>query len=116
MLIVTTEYFATRLKERRELLKLSQEDLADMIRSSQKQVSQWEAGKITPRTDSLLRLAEALQTTPNYLLGLTDEPERGAEGRGLSDREQQLLEIFRKLPDRQRELLEFARIMSNPRD
>ena len=59
---------ATRLKERRKRLGLSQSALASAAGVSQPTVANWENGGHTPRPDALERLASALDTDPTWLL------------------------------------------------
>ena len=66
--------FANKLKELREIKKLSQEDLAKLCQVSTKTISRYELGQSKPRyrkTNDLL--AEHLDTTHDYLV--TDEDE-----------------------------------------
>lgn len=57
-----------RLKERRKELKLTQQDVADSVSVSKTAVVFWEKGENIPKHESLLLLANALQTTPEWLL------------------------------------------------
>lgn len=59
-----------RIKERRELLNLSMEALAALVGVKAWQtVQQWEKeGGTAPKRDRLAKVAEALKTTPEYLL------------------------------------------------
>jgi len=108
------EKLFTRIRERREALDLNQDVLADMVGTNQRQISQWELGKARPRADFVIALANALETAPNYLLGLTNDPDPAAPPTTLTAEEEELLRAFRRLPNRQRELLDIVRIMSNP--
>ena len=103
-----------RIRYIRESKHLSQSELAELIGTNQQQVSYWETGKYSPQADFVIQLAHVLQTTPNYLLGFTDDPAPGAPPAKLTDEEQELLDTYRKLPNRQRELMRFARFISNP--
>lgn len=64
-----------RIKKRRKELGLSAEDLANEIGKSRATVYKYEKGDIEnlPHT-TLIPLAEALRTTPEYLLGWEDDP------------------------------------------
>lgn len=64
----------TRLKARREALGLSQIELARVVGVERGSIWSWESGGKIPRQPTLLRLASALQTTTDYLLGATDDP------------------------------------------
>lgn len=69
-----------RIQERRKALSLSQEDLAEVIGTNQKQISKYETGKNDPTGDVLIALADALDTTVDYLLGRTNTPDRPLRG------------------------------------
>lgn len=103
-----------RIQERREALQISQNELSELIGTHQQQVSRWESGLSRPRADFLASLAETLQTTPNYLLGFTHDPDPAAEPTTLTAEEQELLDTYRQLPNRQRELMRFVRFISHP--
>lgn len=69
-----------RIRERREQLGLSMQALAARVGVSAWQtVQQWEKedGGTAPKRERLKRVAEALETTPEYLLCLTDDAQRG---------------------------------------
>lgn len=85
-----------RMFARRKQLKISQQDLAEQIESDQRQVSRYENGVNAPTADVLFRIAVALNTTTDYLLGLTDYPERDVRGRGdLTEDEKDIIEMLR---------------------
>jgi transcriptional regulator with XRE-family HTH domain len=54
------EWFASRLKELRERVGLSQKELADKARLSHRAISHWEQGVRQPRWSNVVALAEAL--------------------------------------------------------
>lgn len=56
-----------RIKDLREKLGLSMEQLADRIPVSWQTVQQWENGKTAPKRARLEAVAKALNTTPEYL-------------------------------------------------
>lgn len=62
-----------RLKELRQNLRLTQDDIADAVDTTRKTVSSWEKGAI-PNGESLAKLAKTLNTSADFLLGLTDDP------------------------------------------
>lgn len=64
-----------RIRERRKNIKITQGELASMTNRTTQVISNWERGytPVIPH-DDLLELAIALETTPNYLLGITDDP------------------------------------------
>lgn len=66
--------FANKVKELRELKKLTQEDLAKLCKVSTKTISRYELGESKPRHRKTYDLlAEHLDTTHDYLV--TDEDE-----------------------------------------
>lgn len=93
---------SNRIRQRRIELNLSQEDLAFMIGSHQRQVSRYETGANGPTSDVLLSLAKALQTTPDWLLDV--------ESSGLDPSEQMLIALYRsKDTGRQHSIIEVAK-------
>ncbi|HUF72861.1 MAG TPA: helix-turn-helix transcriptional regulator [Gammaproteobacteria bacterium] len=64
--------FAKRLQERRRALDLSQEGLAKKAKLQSTAVSHFETGGRKPSFDNLRHLADALETTVDYLMGRTD--------------------------------------------
>lgn len=64
-----------RIKQRRIDLDISAEDLSDMIGKSRATIYRYENGDIKNMPTTVLEpLAEALRTTPEYLMGWTDDP------------------------------------------
>ena len=72
--------FGDKLKARREEKGLSQDDVADFFGEnfSRQAVSKWERGLSVPDAGMLVRIAGALDTTVNDLLG-EEEPEQGRD-------------------------------------
>lgn len=65
-----------RLTQARNNAALTQEELGDMIGASSQQISAYEHGKREPFPYIIIKLAEALGTTTDWLLGLSDKPQR----------------------------------------
>ncbi|WP_018132709.1 helix-turn-helix domain-containing protein [Effusibacillus pohliae] len=63
-----------RLKYVREKRNMSQLRVAQAIGISNVQLSRYEADERKPDPETLKKLAEFYETTTDYLLGLTDEP------------------------------------------
>lgn len=64
-----------RIKARRKELGLSAEEVAEIIGVSPATVYRYESAAImNMKTDKLQPIAEALRTTPAYLMGWTDDP------------------------------------------
>lgn len=101
-----------RLKSRRLQLAMSQEDVALIADITQGQVSRYERGVITPPADILARLALALKTSTDWLSGLSNEVNEVSAKMDISDREMELLRIYRKKsPETQQKLLDIARML-----
>jgi DNA-binding XRE family transcriptional regulator len=65
----TTDAFARRLRELRHGANLSQRQLAERIGVAQSAVWQWEHGKMHPSLYNIIGLIDALNSSPNELLG-----------------------------------------------
>lgn len=64
--------FSKRLKELRLEKNQTQQELADKIGINRGAYSNWENGKREPSFSKLIELSKLLNTTPNYLLGISD--------------------------------------------
>lgn len=62
------ETLGDRIRLRRKSLQLTQKQLAQQVKVSHVAISQWEKEETLPRGENLLRLAEALDCTPAYLI------------------------------------------------
>lgn len=97
-----------RISDRRKNLGISQEELAYRLRTNQRQISRYENAQNDPTVKVLLAIAEALNTTPAWLLGFDDDP----ESPDLSEDERTLIERYRSKDRTQKEkLLEIAKIL-----
>lgn len=56
-----------RIKEFRKKKKISQSDIADIMKVKQNTISQWENENRTPNIRQVLKLAEILETTVESL-------------------------------------------------
>lgn len=105
-------YITRRIKERRKALKLNQGDLAELSGLSQAQISRYETGENEPTADALVRLATVLQTTSDYLIGLSNQYSPTPDESNLNENERALIEIYRSKPlDGQARLLDVARVV-----
>jgi transcriptional regulator with XRE-family HTH domain len=85
-----------RISQLRKELKMTQEELAFKIGTSQRQVSFYETGKNEPTANVLNALADALNTTADYLLGRTEIVERPLRGSGdFDDVEREMVRLLR---------------------
>ena len=63
-----------RIKDLRNALKLTQKDLAEKVGITYIQIGRYEKKKAAPSSDVLQRIADALNTTADYLMnGTSDE-------------------------------------------
>lgn len=68
------DIFKTRLKATRTAKKLNQPQLAKIINSTDRNVSNYETGYSLPSIKVLYDISVGLSTSADYLLGLTDNP------------------------------------------
>jgi transcriptional regulator with XRE-family HTH domain len=61
-----------RIRERREYIKLSQAELGKIIGVGHSTISNYESGYSAPDPETLKYIANALETTTDYLLGNVD--------------------------------------------
>jgi len=67
--------FSKRLKEVRDRKGLTQEDIANAIKSQKSTISMYEKGNRRPSHDMIIKIAEYLNVSADYLMGLTDNPD-----------------------------------------
>ncbi len=87
---------ATRLKQARTFRSYTQQQLAELIDSTQQQIVKWENGLNTPNAEALMRLATVLGCTTDWLLGLVEHPADHLQMQDLSSEEWQLLNLYRR--------------------
>jgi transcriptional regulator with XRE-family HTH domain len=92
-----------RIAERRKLLKVSQEELADRIGTNQRQISRYERDENNPTGDVLVKIADTLDTTTDWILGRTEIADRLMRGQGdLTDDEVEILRLIRRNPEKRK--------------
>lgn len=64
-----------RIRQAREHAGLTQEKLAETIGVSRTAISRWESGEIDPTIDHLIHLAQQLNVSADYLLGISGKAE-----------------------------------------
>jgi transcriptional regulator with XRE-family HTH domain len=84
-----------RLREVRQIRQLSQADLAERVGVSHQQIYRYESGDNDPTAEVLMALAQALEVTSDYLLGLVDRPTVTLSEQELSPMERRLLQAIR---------------------
>ncbi len=99
--------FSERLKKLRKQTQLTQVDVAEKLGISQPAYASWERGVKKPTQENLVKIAQILNVSVDYLVGNSEETEGDLENiellfrmnsMGLTDEEK---EIFKK------ELIEF---------
>lgn len=77
------QQFAERLRKTRDRQGLSQRDLAERSGLTPAAISQLESGQREPTFSTIVRLAAALKTSPNDLMGIGDTEALDPSLRGL---------------------------------
>lgn len=95
--------FSKRLKYMRKLRNLSQEELGKKINSTKGTISNYENEYSTPSNEVLKDLADVLDTTTDYLLGRSDDPQLTEKQERMIDKEtQEILDLLNQLPEEER--------------
>lgn len=102
-----SEGMAQRIKDLRREKGLTLEQVADRVGVGKSTVRKWETGMIANmKRDKIASLAEALGTTPAYLMGWSESEEKiSPEEIKLTEGEKMLLDLFRLVPEDQQELV-----------
>jgi transcriptional regulator with XRE-family HTH domain len=102
----------SRIRSRRESLGMSQDDLASkMGYKDRSTIAKIEAGVNDITQSKIIAFATALQTTPAYLMGWTDEPYLYEKNAGpktedsQSPLDKQLIELLHLVSDDQKKML-----------
>ena len=109
--VVDTEIFVARMRTLMELKGLSSSELADQSDLARSTLTQFLAGNTKPSADALVKLADMLDASIDYLLGRSDESELADLLRHVKIVE--LVRMFAQLsvPDQQR-VSEMIRLMA----
>ena len=106
-----------KIRELRKEKKLTQTDLAKRLNTTTSNVSGWECGKWQPDNDTLIRLAEILNVSVDYLLGrddiTTEERAVGASATkkiSITPIEDDMLYVFREVGKKRGEAAQRALI------
>jgi len=87
--------FAQRLKAIRELRRHSQASLAEQLNVAPQQIYRLETGKHSPTSETVIQLAQLLDVTTDYLLGLSDDMNGRRFPSELTPEERVVLEAMR---------------------
>lgn len=79
-----------RLKELIKEKGITQKFIADKLGRKPSIFQAWRNGSSTPNVDQIKIIAEILQTTPQYLLGQTDEKNPTTQGDGVNENDELL--------------------------
>lgn len=66
------DIFRERLKELRKSANLSQKQLADILKTNNSSLCDWERGRSEPCLETLVNMAMFFNVSIDYLLGLED--------------------------------------------
>lgn len=95
-----------RLKELREEIGYSQTQVANAIKTNQRNIGRWENGENEPTSSFIVKLADFFNVSTDCLLGREDFENINGKILPVMDKEtQELLKIFEILNQRQRERL-----------
>ncbi len=92
----TKVFQGERLRMIREQRGLNQQQLAAIVQSGPNQIGRYESGEADPSPGHLRRLAQALNVTTDYLLGLSDRPDVPLTEEQLSPDERRFLAALRR--------------------
>lgn len=63
--------FANRLKQARKAHKMTQVHLSELLSVDRRVYNRWERGASVPQLNSVIKIAQVLQTSVDMLLGIT---------------------------------------------
>ena len=89
--------FAIRVKELRTENLLTQKQLAEKIKCTQSNISEWEKGTVEPKATALTQLANLFNVSTDFLLGRTDEFGTNIISSSHTLRETELITMFRQM-------------------
>ena len=97
---------AQRIRQRRLALQLSQEELAEAIQTVQATISRYERGENDPTAEVLAALARALNTSSDWLLGLSENVNLPVQVQAdLNELERTALEALRSSPPAKQDII-----------
>lgn len=75
--------FPIRLRQARKRKKLTQRQVAEKLGVSAPTVTRWERGHVEPDTEAIKKLSEILDVSVDYLMGVSDIPEKPNENKDI---------------------------------
>ena len=89
-----------KIRSLRKAQGLTLEDVAKIVGVGKSTVRKWETGYIeNMRRDKIAKLAEALHTTPAYLMGWEDEQKSESQAPALVNDDPELTELLERVRD-----------------
>ena len=89
-----------KIRELRLARKMTLEQVADIVGVGKSTVRKWETGMIANmKRDKIALLAQALGTTPAYLMGWKEEEPTEPKVVALSEYEQLMIDLLRRVPE-----------------
>ena len=96
------------LKKIRNEKNITQVRLSIAAEVSQETISAYESGKAMPSVDTLIKIADFLDVSIDYLLGRTDNP---LVNTSIKNNDNEIINIFNKLNKEQKEdVIKYAKI------
>ena len=99
---------AQKIKDLRQQRGMTLEEVATIVGVGKSTVRKWETGMIANmKRDKIAKLAQALGTTPAYLMGWEEDKEEknSPDQIKLTEGEELLLKLFRQIPEENRALV-----------
>ena len=98
--IITSKEIGEKIKKRRRELKLSQEELAEILDVTYQQIQRYENGTNKLNVENIQMVAEALSMPLSYFFESYNSPLITEEKSShLSSKEKNLLKLFKKIKD-----------------
>ncbi|MDT2867519.1 helix-turn-helix domain-containing protein [Lactococcus lactis] len=82
---MSMEYFGSRLKALRKSAGMTQVELANKLQLASGTISAYEQGLKYPSIEVLIKICDILNTSSDYLLGITSDLSSKMELKGLTD-------------------------------
>lgn len=92
--------FGEKLRQSRQIKKMTQKQLADLVGAKHNSVSDWENNKNKPDPDTIELLCGVLEISPNYLLNASEE--------SFSLEEIEHIKKYRVLDEHGKEMVDFT--------
>lgn len=88
------------MKNMKKIIKSQNRSLTSLaveLEVSQEAISQYISGKIHPKLETIVKMANLLNTSTDYLLDLTDDPTK--PDFSLNEKEHNIINLYRNLSD-----------------